>query len=149
MKLLKGTFFIVLAVLGLALMVLVLNIDSFKRGFKRGWERQEATLLASAMADSAQSMLPIQLNEYTKVIAVTFEKNKVIYLYTVSLESQGQPDIDELREVVLYNVCNGIKIRKILDRGVLFSYIYKTERTNRWITTIEIGKEDCVSLSGP
>ena len=73
MKVLKRITLYVLAVLGLILIVLILNPDSFKRGFNRGYERQDAIELAKAFAEaeSVQSMLPIQANETTKLIAIS------------------------------------------------------------------------------
>ena len=145
MKVLKRTAYLVLVLCGLLAIAIVANLDAFKRGFKRGYERQEAIELAKAFAEaeSVQSMLPIQANETTKLIAITSEGNRVIYGYTLSRETLSQDEIDEMQETAVYNACTGPNIRKMLDRGVLLSHVYKTERTSKFIVTVQVSKDDC------
>ena len=98
MKVLKRITLYVLAVLGLILIVLIVNLDSFKQGFKRGYERQDAIELAKAFAEdeSVQSMLPLQANETTTLIALTSEENRagsrtIAYLVEQSID-RGRTD---------------------------------------------------------
>ena len=152
MKVLKAIILSILALVGLVVIAILANLDAFKEGYERGLaqhseglEQHSATELASMMAEQLNALMPVEVDEHTKAVAVTSEDDTVIYTYTIAIESWDEAYIDELRMELVSNACTKLNPRKVIDQGVRIRHVYKTEHDSRPITTIGIGREDCSS----
>src|SRR5690606_8084389 len=108
-------------------LLVVTDFETFKRGFEESYSGQSAASMATEIAAHAQQALPLHVNDVTMLLAVQSDDEKVVYMYTFSTEELTPAELEELREVAVYNACNGPNIRRAIDRGVRITSIYKTE----------------------
>jgi hypothetical protein len=98
-------------------------------------EYQAALLLKN------QATLPVTLDEVTTLVSVSWDGNTFVYDYTLSVPSNPNLDIDQLKAAMLTGFCDALK--QMARPGELEALRYRYVTTDGKTLSLDITGADC------
>ena len=115
--------------------------------------RKQNIEVVKAAAEELSAKLPQKVDEYTELVSLKAEGEKLVYTFEINTGAKSDESIIREAEERQMNVrvTGGIcrSSKRFLDSGIGISYIYRSAASKKELFRYDVTKKECLDLLGP